>query len=191
MSISAGEIVKLLKSDKDALRELSAAIASEPELRLAVINAVLADVATKQDLQQLRQELRGTEEMKDEIVQLRQEMKEEIAQLREELRGDITATKQDFQQLRQELREEISQLRQEMTQVRQELKVEIAQLREETKEEIAQLRQEIGLLRQHVDSEISQLRRDMNTNFRWTVVLIIAVWGTTVIPLLMRLAGVI
>jgi cell shape-determining protein MreC len=127
MSISAGEIVKLLKSDKDALRELSAAIASEPELRLAVINAVLADVATKQDLQQLRQELKG------EMAQLRQEMKEEIAQLREET----------------------------------------------------------GLLRQHVDSEISQLRRDMNTNFRWTVGLIIAVWGTTVIPLLMRLAGVI
>jgi predicted nucleic acid-binding Zn-ribbon protein len=174
MSISAGEIVKLLKSDKDALRELSAAIASEPELRLAVINAVLADVATKQDLQQLRQELKG------EIAQLRQEMKEEIAQLREELRGDITATKQDFQQLRRELREEILQLREEMTQVRQELKGEIAQLREE-----------IGLLRQHVDSEISQLRRDMNTNFRWTVGLIIAVWGTTVIPLLMRLAGVI
>jgi flagellar biosynthesis GTPase FlhF len=157
MSISAGEIVKLLKSDKDALRELSAAIASEPELRLAVINAVLADVATKQDLQQLRQELKG------EMAQLRQEMKEEIAQLREELRGDITATKQDFQQLRRELREEISQLR-----------------------------EEIGILRQHVDSEISQLRRDINTNFRWTVGLIIAVWGTTVkIPLLMRLAGVI
>ena len=127
MSLSAGEIVKLLKSDKDALRELAVAVASEPELRLAVINAVLADVATKQDLQQIRQEL----------------------------------------------------------------KVEIAQLREETKEEIAQLRQEIGLLRQHVDSEINQLRRDMNTNFRWTVGLIIAVWGTTVIPLLMRLAGVI
>jgi cell shape-determining protein MreC len=127
MSLSAGEIVKLLKSDKDALRELSAAIASEPELRLAGINAVITDVATKQDLQQLRQEL------KEEMAQLRQEMKEEIAQLREET----------------------------------------------------------GLLRQHVDSEISQLRRDMNTNFRWTVGLIIAVWGTTVIPLLMRLAGVI
>jgi cell shape-determining protein MreC len=127
MTLSAGEIVKLLKSDKDALRELSAAIASEPELRLAVINAVLADVATKQDLQQLRQELKG------EIAQLRQEMKEEIARLREET----------------------------------------------------------GLLRQHVDSEISQLRRDMNTNFRWTVGLIIAIWGTTVIPLLMRLAGII
>jgi hypothetical protein len=52
MTLSAGEIVKLLKSDRDALRELSAVIVSEPELRLAVINAVLADVATKQDLQQ-------------------------------------------------------------------------------------------------------------------------------------------
>jgi hypothetical protein len=72
MSLSAGEIVKLLKSDKDALRELAVAVASEPELRLAVINAVIADVATKQDLQQLRQELKG------EIAQLRQETKEEI-----------------------------------------------------------------------------------------------------------------
>jgi hypothetical protein len=47
MSLSAGEIVRLLKSDRDALRELAVAVASEPELRLAVINAVLADVATR------------------------------------------------------------------------------------------------------------------------------------------------
>jgi cell division protein ZapA (FtsZ GTPase activity inhibitor) len=114
MSLSAREIVRLLKSDRDALRGLAAAVVSESEVRLAVINAVLADIATKQDLQQLRQELR---------------------------------------------------------------------------EEIAQLRQEIGMLRQHVDSEISQLRRD--TNFRWTVGLIIGIWGTTVIPLLMKIAGII
>jgi maltooligosyltrehalose synthase len=138
MSLSAGEIVRLLKSDKDALRELAVAVASEPELRLAVINAVLVDVATKQDLQQIRQELKG-----------------EIAQLREELRGDITATKQDIQQLRQELRGEIAQLRQELR------------------------------------GEIAQLRREMNTNFRWTIGLIIGIWGTTVIPLLMKMAGVI
>jgi uncharacterized protein involved in exopolysaccharide biosynthesis len=138
MSLSAGEIVRLLKSDKDALRELAVAVASEPELRLAVINAVLVDVATKQDLQQIRQELKG-----------------EIAQLREELRGDITATKQNIQQLRQELRGEIAQLRQELR------------------------------------GEIAQLRREMNTNFRWTIGLIIGIWGTTVIPLLMKMAGVI
>jgi hypothetical protein len=105
MSLSAGEIVRLLKSDRDALRELAVAVASEPELRLAVINAVLADVATKQD--------------------------------------------------------------------------------------ISQLRQEISQLRQHVDDEIAQLRRDMNTNFRWTVGLILGIWGTTVIPLLMKMAGII
>jgi len=94
MSFSAGEIVRLLKSDREALRELAVAVASEPEIRLAVINAVLADVSTKHDIQNLRE-------------------------------------------------------------------------------------------------EINQLRRDVNTNFRWTVGLIIAVWGTTVIPLLMRLAGVV
>jgi predicted ribosome quality control (RQC) complex YloA/Tae2 family protein len=116
MSLSAGEIVRLLKSDRDALRELAVAVASEPELRLAVINAVLADVATKQDIQQLRQELRG----------------------------------------------------------------EIAQLRQHVDSEISQLRQ-----------EISQLRREMSTNFRWTVGLIIGIWGTTVIPLLMKMAGII
>jgi predicted ribosome quality control (RQC) complex YloA/Tae2 family protein len=116
MSLSAGEIVRLLKSDRDALRELAVAVASEPELRLAVINAVLADVATKQDIQQLRQELRG----------------------------------------------------------------EIAQLRQHVDSEISQLRQ-----------EIAQLRREMSTNFRWTVGLILGIWGTTVIPLLMRMAGII
>jgi predicted ribosome quality control (RQC) complex YloA/Tae2 family protein len=98
------------------LRELAVAVASEPELRLAVINAVLADVATKQDIQQLRQELRG----------------------------------------------------------------EIAQLRQHVDSEISQLRQ-----------EIAQLRREMSTNFRWTVGLILGIWGTTVIPLLMRMAGII
>jgi predicted nucleic acid-binding Zn-ribbon protein len=127
MSLSAGEIVRLLKSDRDALRELAVAVVSEPELRLAVINAVLADVATKQDIQQLRQELKG-----------------EISQLRQHVDGEIN-----------------------------------------------QLRQEIAQMRQHVESEISQLRREMNTNFRWTVGLIIGIWGTTVIPLLMKMAGII
>jgi predicted nucleic acid-binding Zn-ribbon protein len=167
MSLSAGEIVRLLKSDRDALRELAVAVASEPELRLAVINAVLADVATKQDIQQLRQELKG------EMAQLRQELREEISQLREE-------TKEEIAQLRQHVDGEISKLR-----------GEIAQLRQHVDSEISQLRQEIAQMRQHVDSEISQLRRDMNTNFRWTVGLILGIWGTTVIPLLMKMAGII
>jgi DNA repair exonuclease SbcCD ATPase subunit len=167
MSLSAGEIVRLLKSDRDALRELAVAVASEPELRLAVINAVLADVATKQDIQQMRQELKG------EMAQLRQELREEISQLREE-------TKEEIAQLRQHVDGEISKLR-----------GDIAQLRQHVDSETSQLRQEIAQMRQHIDSEISQLRRDMNTNFRWTVGLILGIWGTTVIPLLMKMAGII
>jgi hypothetical protein len=42
-----------------------------------------------------------------------------------------------------------------------------------------------------VRSEIGQLRGDMNNNFMWTVGLIVAIWGTTVIPLLMRIAGIL
>jgi predicted nucleic acid-binding Zn-ribbon protein len=163
MSLSAGEIVRLLKSDRDALRELAVAVASEPELRLAVINAVLADVATKQDIQQLRQELKGEmAQLRQEIYHLRQHVDDEIAQLRQHVDGEISK-----------------------------LRGEIAQLRQHVDSEISQLRQEIAQMRQHVDSEISQLRRDMNTNFRWTVGLIIGIWGTTVIPLLMKMAGII
>jgi hypothetical protein len=64
--------------------------------------------------------------------------------------------------------------------MRQELRGEIAQLRQHVDSEISQLRQ-----------EIAQLRREMNTNFRWTVGLILGIWGTTVIPLLMKMAGII
>ncbi len=152
MSLTASDIVRLLKSDREALKELSAALFSEPELRLAVINAVIADMATKHDIQQLRQEMRS-----------------EVAQLRQEIG-----------QLRQEMREEVTQLRQEIGQLRQDMREEITQLRQDMRTEVAQLRQEIG-----------QLRRDMAINFRWTMGLIIAIWGTTVIPLLMRMAGVI
>jgi predicted nucleic acid-binding Zn-ribbon protein len=163
MSLSAGEIVRLLKSDRDALRELAVAVASEPELRLAVINAVLADVATKQDIQQLRQELKGEmAQLRQEIYHLRQHVDDEIAQLRQHVDGEISK-----------------------------LRGKIAQLRQHVDSGISQLRQEIAQMRQHVDSEISQLRRDMNTNFRWTVGLILGIWGTTVIPLLMKMAGII
>jgi hypothetical protein len=46
-------------------------------------------------------------------------------------------------------------------------------------------------MRREMKDEISQLRRDMSTNFRWTIGLIIGIWGTTVIPLLMKMAGII
>jgi predicted aconitase len=52
-------LLGFMKSDRDALRELAAAVASESEPRLTVINAVLADMATKHDINRLGEEVRS------------------------------------------------------------------------------------------------------------------------------------
>jgi hypothetical protein len=53
--------------------------------------------------------------------------------------------------------------------------------------EIAQLRGEISQLR----GEIDQIRREMYSNFKWTIGIILTIWGATVIPILLRLIGAI
>jgi hypothetical protein len=57
----------------------------------------------------------------------------------------------------------------------------------ELKSEIAQLRGELIQLR----GEITQLRREVFSNFKWTVGIILTIWGATVIPILLRLIGAI
>jgi CHASE3 domain sensor protein len=95
-------------SDKGALKELVYHIVSDPDMRVAVISAVLSEVATKQDVRDLRQEMN-------------------------------------------------------------------------------QLRTEIDGLRR----EINDLRREMRSLIRWTITAILIVWGSTVLPVMMRLAGII
>jgi hypothetical protein len=102
------EIVKRIISDKGALKDLIYHIVSDPEVRMAVISAVLTGVATKQDVRDLRQEMN-------------------------------------------------------------------------------QLRTEIDGLRR----EINDMRRGMKSLIRWTITAILIVWGSTVLPVMMRLAGII
>ena len=137
----AERLIKEFEENVVLRKRLAELLVSEPDVRLALINAVIADVATKKDLSELRNELRG-----------------EISKVREELRGEIS-------KVREELRGEIGELRGEMN----------------------GLRGEIGGLR----GEISELRREVHSNFRWTVGLIITVWGATVIPILLKLIGTI
>jgi chromosome segregation ATPase len=106
--LTGEEIVKRIVSDKGALKELVYHIVSDPEMKMAVISAVLSEVATKQDVRDLRQEM--------------------------------------------------NQLRQEMNQLRR---------------------------------EINDLRREMRSLIRWTITAILVVWGSTVLPVMMRLAGII
>jgi len=51
------EIVKRIVSDKGALKDLIYHIVSDSDMRMAVISAVLAEVVTKQDIRDLRQEM--------------------------------------------------------------------------------------------------------------------------------------
>jgi hypothetical protein len=39
--------------------------------------------------------------------------------------------------------------------------------------------------------EIAQLRDEMHSNFKWTIGVVLTIWGATVIPILLRLIGAI
>jgi len=108
----AERLIKEFEENVRLRKRLVELLVSEPDVRLVLINAVIADVATKKDLSELRNEL---------------------------------------------------------------------------KSEINGLRGEIGELR----GEINGLRREVHSNFRWTVGLIVTVWGATAIPILLKLIGVI
>jgi hypothetical protein len=124
--LTGEEIVKRIVSDKGALKDLIYHIVSDPEMRVAVISAVLTEVATKQDVRDVRQEM--------------------------------------------------NQLRQEMNQLRAEMDARFGEVR-----------REINDLRR----EINGLRREMRSLIRWTITSILIVWGSTVLPVMMRLAGII
>jgi polyhydroxyalkanoate synthesis regulator phasin len=68
-----------------------------------------------------------------------------------------------------------------------ELKGEIAQLRVATREDIKELRSEIAQLR----GEMVQLRNEMHSNFKWTIGVMLTIWGTTAITILLKLIGAI
>ena len=131
--LTGEEIVKRIVSDKGALKDLIYHIVSDPDMRVAVISAVLTEVATKQDIRDVRQEMN-------------------------------------------QLRTEMSQLRQETNQLRAEMDVRFSDVR-----------REINDLRR----EINDLRREMRSLIRWTITAILIVWGSTVLPVMMRLAGII
>ena len=62
-----------------------------------------------------------------------------------------------------------------------------------TKQDVRDLRQEMNQLRTEIDGlrrEINDLRREMRSLIRWTITAILIVWGSTVLPVMMRLAGI-
>ena len=85
MELTAEAIVELFRADARARKELAELLVSEPDVRLAIINAVLKDVATKSDIEQLRAA------MESRFEQHRAATKNDIEQLRAEFRHALLA----------------------------------------------------------------------------------------------------
>jgi chromosome segregation ATPase len=95
-SLTAEDVVKLFEADVRSRKRMAELLVSEPDVRLAIINAVLRDVATKSDIEALRREL------KSDIEALKATTKSDI----EGLRRDVS-----------ELRERVSKLEGAFTQL--------------------------------------------------------------------------
>jgi len=92
--LTAEAIVELFRGNVRARKELAELLISEPDIRLAIINAVLRDVATKSDIERLRESLESRFEQhrsatKSDIEALRASMERRIEELRSEFRREI------------------------------------------------------------------------------------------------------
>ena len=94
------------------------------------------------------------------------------------------ATKEYVDKRFGELRQELVELRRELVATREYMDKRLDQLEGRLMQEIAELRQEIVELRRELGTRI-------DSYLCWTVGLIIAMWTTTLIPLLLRILGVI
>ena len=101
--ITAEDIVELFRRDARARRELAVLLVSEPEVRLAIVNAVLREVATKEDIERLREEFRS--ELRSEIEALREYVDRRIGELREYVDRRFERIEAEIAELRMEVRE--------------------------------------------------------------------------------------
>ena len=95
--LSAEKIVELFEKDVSSRKRFAELLIIEPDIRLAIINAVIRDVATKEDIENLRAAT------KEDIENLRAATKEDIENLRK-------ATKEDIESLKKATKEDIGRL---------------------------------------------------------------------------------
>jgi uncharacterized coiled-coil DUF342 family protein len=120
MESLAERVINEIEADKRLRKRLAELLVTEPDVRILMINSIIADVAKKEDIRELRGEIN---QLRGEISQLRGEMN----QLRGEMNRLRVEVDQKITQLRGEMKHEITQLRGEINQLRE----EINQLRKE------------------------------------------------------------
>ena len=85
-NFTAEDIVKLFEEDVRARKRLAELLVMEPDVRLAIINAVLREVATKEDIKELRREF---------TLQIN-ELRRKIDELRDEFGGRVNSLEKRF-----------------------------------------------------------------------------------------------
>jgi len=97
VELTAEAIVELFRGDARARKELAELLISEPDIRLAIINAVLRDVATKGDIEALRAAV------KDDIKALKEDMERRFEELRSEFRRELDSVRREIDFLAREI----------------------------------------------------------------------------------------
>jgi len=151
MQLTAEDVVRLFEEDERARRRLAELLISEPGVRLAIINAVLRDVATKSDLERLAASTRGDlERLRGEIKALEASLRGDLDELRGEMRELEASLREDMKALEASLREDMKSLE---ASLREDMRRLEASLRGET----GGLRRELGELQQRVARVEGQL----------------------------------
>lgn len=95
MGITADDIVELFKKDVRARKRFAELLVVEPDIRLAIINAVLRDVATKQDIRDMA--------TKQDIAELRKELMELRKALEVKIEREVSRLEREIDRLEEEI----------------------------------------------------------------------------------------
>ncbi len=97
MSLTADHVVELFEENVSARKRLAELLVTEPDVRLAIIYAILRDVATKGDINELRKEIKGEiDGLRKEIISLNNATKQGIDNLRISSKGDIESLRKEI-----------------------------------------------------------------------------------------------
>jgi arginine utilization protein RocB len=166
--LSAERIVELFEKDVGSRKRLAELLVVEPDVRLAIINALIRDVATKEDIEKLRAAT------KEDIENLRKATKEDIKNLGEE-------TKKDIENLRKATKEDIENLR-KVT------KEDMESLRRATKEDMERLKAE---LKSYIDEKVNSINLRVSDLYGVVkaslVAIVVTLASTILVPLMLRI----
>lgn len=91
------------------------------------LKVMVKDLATKTELQNVKEELKGDiQGVKEDLRNVKEELKEDNRKLREELKGDIANVRSEMQDMKLELKGDIANVRLEVCGLKGEIMVAIA-----------------------------------------------------------------